>query len=58
MSLEGNMDVFRNLFKGCEDVFVRSGTAGQAESRATSLYAGTNGTGNYETRKDINVQNA
>ena len=34
------------------------GTAGQAENPATSLYAGMNGTGNYVTRKDINVRNA
>ena len=33
------------------------GTAGQAENPATSLYAGTNGTGNYVTRKSISVRN-
>ena len=32
-------------------------TAGQAENPATSLYAGTNGTGNYVTRKSISVRN-
>ena len=34
------------------------GTAGQEESPATSLCAGTNGIGNYATRKSSSVRNA
>ena len=34
------------------------GTAGQVGNPATNQYVGTNGTGNYATRKDLNVRNA
>ena len=57
LSLEEKVDVFRNLFKGREDVFARRWYSRQAENPATSLCAGTNGTGNYVTRKSISVRN-
>ena len=47
LSLEEKVDVFRNLFKGREDVFARRCYSRTSENPATSLCAGTNGTGNY-----------
>ena len=58
LSLEEKVDVFRNLFKGRGTCLRGDGTAGPPGNPATSLYAGTNGTGSCATRKDTDVRNA
>lgn len=58
LSLEEKVDVFRNLFKGREDVFARRWYSRTTGKSGYQLYAGTNGTGSCATRKDTDVRNA
>ena len=58
LSLEEKVSVFRNLFKGREDVFARRWySRTRVENQVTSQCAGMNGTGNCVTRKSISAQN-
>lgn len=57
LSLEEKVSVFRNLFKGREDVFARRWYSRTSGKSGYQQCAGMNGTGNCVTRKSISAQN-
>ena len=57
LSLEEKVSVFRNLFKGRENVFARRWYNRTSGKSGTSRCVGTNGTGNCVTRESISAQN-
>lgn len=57
LSLEEKVSVFRNLFKGREDVFARRWYSRTSGKSGYQPVCGMNGTGNCVTRKSISAQN-
>lgn len=56
LSLDEKIALFRNFFKGRDDVFARRWFNKTTERVVTNLYVSTNGAEEYVTRKSINVQ--
>lgn len=56
LSLDEKIALFRNFFKGRDDVFARRWFNKTTEKGGYHLYVSTNGAEEYVTRKSINVQ--
>lgn len=56
LSLDEKIALFRNFFKGRDDVFARRWFNKTTERVVTNLYVSTNGAEEYVTKKSINVQ--
>lgn len=56
LSLDEKIALFRNFFKGRDDVLHDDGSTKPQKRVVTNLYVSTNGAEEYVTRKSINVQ--
>lgn len=56
LSLDEKIALFRNFFKGRDDVFARRWFNKATERVVTNQYVSTNGAEEYAIRKSINVQ--